>query len=190
MKRLRGYMLASLSDECLAQRAGGGDAAAFEALLTRHYDRLHGFCWRLVGPPPACEDLCQDVCVRLAGALPRFQSASKFTTWAYAIALNLARDLGRKKTRQVQLMTAYQEAEQAAKADAADDQARADWLRAAIWNLKPDLRETLVLVLEEGMSQGEAAAVLGVKEGTIAWRLSKAREALKLIAQTQQEVVQ
>ena len=182
MARLKGTMLASSSDEHLAQRAGQGDNAALDQLLTRHYDRLHGFCWRLVGPPPACEDLCHEVCLRLTQALPSFQGAAKFTTWAYAIALNLARDLGRKQSRQTALMAAYQSAQDLAQADQADAKARAAWLRAAIWNLPEDQRETLVLVLEEGLTQAEAAQVLGIKEGTVAWRLSQARQALKLFA--------
>ena len=178
-----------IGDLTLVGKAREGDAAALEALLDRHYERLLGFCWRLVGPPPDCEDLCQDLCIKIAKSLKGFEGQAEFTTWAYAIALNLARDLGRKRARRAELKQHYQETQAEALADQADDRARADWLRAAIWQLAPDLRETLVLVLEEGLSHGEAAQILGIREGTVSWRLNQARGALKHIAQSETEAL-
>jgi len=35
------------TDENLAAAAAAGNRAAFEALLRRHYDRIHGFAWQL-----------------------------------------------------------------------------------------------------------------------------------------------
>ena len=46
--------------------------------------------------------------------------------------------------------------------------------------LGPDLRDTLALVLDD-MTHAQAAAVLGVSEGTISWRISEAKKALRMI---------
>src|SRR5690606_2671520 len=67
--------------------------------------------------------------------------------------------------------------------DAADRRAAA-WLREAIAGLKPDLRETAVLVLDQGLSHAEAAGVLGVAESTVSWRLMELRRALRSLAET------
>ena len=48
--------------------------------------------------------------------------------------------------------------------------------------LSPELRETVALVLGEEMTQAEAGVVLGVSEGTIAWRMSEVKKRLKAIA--------
>jgi RNA polymerase sigma-70 factor (ECF subfamily) len=64
----------------------------------------------------------------------------------------------------------------AAEAEAAE---RADWLRLAMDALTPpELRETLVLVLE-GLNHAQVAEILGVSEGTISWRISEAKKKLK-----------
>jgi RNA polymerase sigma-70 factor (ECF subfamily) len=50
--------------------------------------------------------------------------------------------------------------------------------------LSPKLRETVALVLGEEMTQAEAGVVLGVSEGTIAWRMSEGRKRLRAMART------
>jgi RNA polymerase sigma-70 factor (ECF subfamily) len=49
-------MRMTASDENLALAAAGGDAEAFEALLTRHYDRLFALAFRLTGARAEAED--------------------------------------------------------------------------------------------------------------------------------------
>jgi len=46
--------------------------------------------------------------------------------------------------------------------------------------LTDDLRDTLALVLDD-MTHAQAAEVLGVSEGTISWRISEAKKALRAI---------
>ncbi len=58
----------------------------------------------------------------------------------------------------------------------------ADWLAQAMTRLSPELRDTVALVLGEEMTQGEAGVVLGVSEGTIAWRMSEVKKRLRAMA--------
>ena len=46
--------------------------------------------------------------------------------------------------------------------------------------LPVDLRDTLALVLDE-MTHAQTGDVLGVSEGTISWRISEAKKALRVI---------
>ena len=48
--------------------------------------------------------------------------------------------------------------------------------------LPPELRDTVALVLGEEMTQAEAGTVLGVSEGTIAWRMSEVKKRLRAMA--------
>ena len=48
--------------------------------------------------------------------------------------------------------------------------------------LKPDLAETAALIVGEELSQAEAAEVLGVSPGTVAWRMSEVKKALAALA--------
>ncbi|NJK75073.1 MAG: hypothetical protein HC942_14790 [Microcoleus sp. SU_5_6] len=51
--------------------------------------------------------------------------------------------------------------------------------KPAASRLPDDLRDTVVLVLGEELTQAEAGAVLGLSEGTVAWRMSEVKRRLK-----------
>ena len=57
-----------------------------------------------------------------------------------------------------------------------------DWLAQAMARLSVELRDTVALVLGEEMTQAEAAVVLGLSEGTIAWRMSEVKKRLRAMA--------
>ena len=57
-----------------------------------------------------------------------------------------------------------------------------DWLASAMARLTPELRDTVALVLGEELTQAEAGAVLGISEGTVAWRMAQVKRQLKAIA--------
>lgn len=162
-------------DAKLVTAAAAGDRAAFAALLERHYDRIHRLAWQVTGSRADAEDVAQDVCCTLAEKIGSFRGEAKFTTWLCGIALNASRDLirrrgsfGRLRDRLVVL---------AGLADPPDgrDLHDAIWLKSAIARLKPAYRETVVLVIGQELSHAEAAAILGVSESTVSWRLHEVR---------------
>ena len=57
------------------------------------------------------------------------------------------------------------------------------WLREALGVLSEDLRATVALVLEEGLSHAEAGAALGVNEATISWRMHEVRKRLRVLVE-------
>jgi RNA polymerase sigma-70 factor (ECF subfamily) len=48
--------------------------------------------------------------------------------------------------------------------------------------LSPELRDTVALVLGEELTQAEAGKVLGLSEGTIAWRMAEVKKRLRTMA--------
>ena len=172
-------MLDETDDNTLALTAAGGDRAAFARLVSRHYDRIHGLAWRFTGGPPDSEDLAQDVCVALGQKIRSYRGDARFSTWLYKVVLNAARDAGRRQGARTRATAAFAEVDALRRGDDAARMADAEWLRAAIAGLKDDLRETAVLVLDEGISHAQAAEVLGIRESTVSWRLMEVRKALK-----------
>jgi RNA polymerase sigma-70 factor (ECF subfamily) len=63
-------------------------------------------------------------------------------------------------------------------ADAPDDPYDVIWVKSAVARLKPALRDTVVLVAGQQLTHAEAAAVLGVSENTVSWRMHEARRIL------------
>jgi len=166
----------------MALAAGRGDRAAFEALISRHYDGIFRLAWRVLGDRAEAEDVTQEVCIRLARTIDGFRADAKFRTWLHSITLNVARDAMRRRATRVKAAQGFAEADAMARGEAAASRAEGEWLEETLQRLKPELRETAALILGEEMTQAEAAATLGVAEGTIAWRMSELKRALKTAA--------
>ena len=169
-------------DEDLALAAAGGDRAAFAALVGRHYDRVFGLAFRLTGRRAEAEDLAQDICAALPRRLAGFRGEARFTTWLYRVVVNAAQDLRRRQEVRARAAAGWGDWETARQEAMAEDRAAQDWLTAAMTRLPPDLRDTVALVLGEDMTQAEAARVLGLSEGTVAWRMSEVKKRLRALA--------
>lgn len=175
-------MLMDTPDETLALAAGSGDRAAFASLLARHYDRIFGLAFRLTGSRADAEDLAQDICAALPVKLGHWRAEARFTTWLYRVVVNAAHDLRRRHATRARAADGWGDWEIARQAQMAEEAEALDWLTAAMARLSPELRDTVALVLGEEMTQAEAGLVLGVSEGTIAWRMSEVKKRLRAIA--------
>lgn len=170
----------TVSDEDLAIAAAGGDRQAFSSLLDRQYDRMFGLCFRLTGARAEAEDLCQDICAALPAKLGSYRRQSKVSTWLYRVCVNAAHDRRRRRATYVKASDGWGDWEQSRTAANAETAERVDWLHSAMAQLSDDLRDTLALILDD-VKQADAADILGVSEGTIAWRVSEAKRRLRAI---------
>ena len=171
------------SDEALALAAANGDSEAFGLLIRRHYDRIYRMGWRLCGTLHDAEDLAHDIMAALPAKLRSYRGDAKFTTWLYRVTLNAATDRARKNQRRAKAREGWGEdykMRAAADAEAAESY---DWLQTAMSSLPEELRETVALTLGEDMTQKDAAAVMGLSEGTIAWRMSEVKKHLRILAE-------
>ena len=175
-------MLMDTPDETLASAAASGDRDAFAALLARHYDRIFGLAYRLTGARAEAQDLTQDICAALPAKLRGWRAEARFTTWLYRVTVNAAHDLRRRQASHSRAAAGWGDWELARQDDIQADRVATEWLTRVMTRLSPDLRDTLALVLGEDMTQAEAAVVLGLSEGTVAWRMSDVKKRLRAIA--------
>ncbi len=173
------------ADEELATAAGGGDRDAFAALLDRHYDRVRGLCFRLTGSVSEADDLTQDICIALPAKLAGFRGAARFTTWLYRVTVNAAHDRRRRQATHARAADGWGDWETDRQEAMAEERAAKDWLAMTMRQLPPELRDTVALTLGEELSQAEAAEVLGVSEGTVAWRMSEVKKRLRAVARAE-----
>lgn len=180
--------IATDSDHELMERTSAGDAGAFAALVDRHTGAVQGFLRRYLGDAHRCEDLAQEVFLRVYRAAPSYRPEARFTTWLYTIALNMARDAYKHDRRRPPL-TFHDMGEQAgeritrAATDSADDRpdaaaARAEVraaVRTSVQHVPEPYRTALVLRDLQGLSYEETAAVLECPLGTVKSRVNRAR---------------
>jgi RNA polymerase sigma-70 factor (ECF subfamily) len=182
-------MRVETSDENLVTLAQSGDAAAFSALVSRHYDLIHRVGYRVLGSQTEAQDMAQDLCLSLASKIKSFRADAKFTTWLYRVAINAARDRIRKRTTRQKATEGWGDYEQNARAVDAENRAQLDWLNQAMKTLPDDLRETVALVLGEDLTHDAAAAALNISPGTVSWRISEVKKHLRALAE-KEELIQ
>lgn len=173
------------TDAELVERARAGEKDAFGQLVRRHQARLHRLVTHVVRSSPIAEELTQEVFVRAYRALGQFDGRSEPFTWLYRIALNLALNERRRACHKYetnpdpQLLSFHED--KGPTGTPADQALRTEMyqtLMTGIDALSELLRTTLLLVTVEGLSHDEAAAVLGIPAGTVAWRVHEARKKL------------
>ena len=170
--------MADTSDADILAAAVAGDRNAFAALLRRHYDRIHGLAWQLTGSRADADDIAQDVCCTLAEKLSAFRGDAKFTTWLCSIVFNACRDFHRRRSAFTRFTGRLSVMAGLAQGPDGRDLYDAIWIESAIARLKPDLRNTAVLIAGQQLTHAEAAQILGVAEATVSWRMHEIRRQL------------
>ncbi|MGD0484337.1 MAG: sigma-70 family RNA polymerase sigma factor [Gemmatimonadales bacterium] len=145
-------------------------------MYEQYYASLVRLLYRRTGDRDRAEDLAQEVFVRALEAPPQNPKP-----WLFAVALNLARDDGRRAVRQerrLELLRAERGDTAAPAADAEMERdEKAAGVRAALGLLSEKDREALLLQAE-GFSYAEIAAALGLAPGAIGTTLARARRRL------------
>lgn len=165
-------------DADLVAGAAAGDREAFRQLIERHYDRIHGLAWQFTGSRADADDIAQDVCCALVERIGSFRGDSKFTTWLCGIVFNACRDLHRRRKSLGGMAQRLAVLAGLARGPDGRDLHDAIWVKSAIAGLPPAYRDTAVLVAGQQLTHGEAAAILGIAEATVSWRMHEIRRML------------
>jgi RNA polymerase sigma factor (sigma-70 family) len=180
---------ASASDQVLWSQAADEHAGeAFGELFERHADRVYAHCFGRTGSWSMAEDLTSAVFLEAwrRRREVRFSGESALP-WLLGVANNATRNaqrtLRRHKLLLAKLPPPGEEEDIAAVAAARVDQERlAQHLLCAMAGLRQPEREILALCDWAGLSYAEAAVAVGVPEGTVRSRLSRARKHLRELA--------
>jgi RNA polymerase sigma-70 factor (ECF subfamily) len=163
----------------LVAAARHGDRAALEELLRLHHDRIHALARRITGNDADAADATQEAMLAIVRGLPRFDSRSSFSTWAYRVTSNACLDELRRRRRRPLVDLADDRAEPA-DATVPVDTTVADRLRldAALTQLPEEFRVAVVLRDVCDLDYAEIAAVLDVPPGTVRSRIARGRARL------------
>jgi RNA polymerase sigma-70 factor (ECF subfamily) len=168
-------------DRTLVALCLSGRRDAFDVVVQRHRRQVYQLCFRYVGNHEDAADLAQDVFIRAYKGLQRFKGESTLATWLYRIAVNVCLNrLAVKTPRSEPLDPADRPDTRAERADVAlPREERAAEVRAAIRQLPPKQRATLILRIYHDLPHGEIAGILGSSVGAAKANLFHALANLK-----------
>jgi len=160
-----------------AAKLGSGDP--FVRQMMNLLPRLRRFARALTQGNSDADDLVQltvEKCLRERG---RWAEGSRLDSWMFTAMRNAWIDETRMRSRRRESFVAG-EAEQVADGSVASEELKVQAMsvQSAMAALPTDQRVAVALVLVDGMSYQEAAALLGIPEGTLTSRLSRARATL------------
>jgi RNA polymerase sigma-70 factor (ECF subfamily) len=179
-------------DVALMRRFQAGDELAFAQLVERHQQRVWNVAARYVGRGTDCEDLAQEVFLRVWRHRTRWQPTAKFTTWLYQITANLALNWIRdRKRRSMAPLDGRPSAAGAAAAidpphrgepgpgAAAERAERAALVQAAIDALPENQRLAVLLFRQEGLAYQEVAEAMRLSLSAVKSLLNRAKSNLR-----------
>lgn len=174
------------SDEALLDRIRERDSAALRTLFQRYHGRVFHFVLRRLRDPELAEEVVADVFFEVWRSIDRFQWASRPSTWIFGIAHFKAtgahRDRSRHKRKSV-VPTNVESLHRVADPENTDARIAARnelaIVRRMLAALPDEQREVLELAVVEGLPYEEIAGRLGVPEGTVKTRVSRARARLR-----------
>jgi RNA polymerase sigma-70 factor, ECF subfamily len=163
------------SDADLLAAHVAGDRYAFEELFYRHHRQLYRLAQISSRNPEDAADALQDAMLKAHRSAPAFRHDSAVSSWLYRIVVNACFDRLRR----------YQKHPTAVLEDAAcqvgDPTPRLETaivVERALMRLPVEQRAAVVAVDMQGYSVAETARMLGVAEGTVKSRCSRARAKL------------
>lgn len=179
-------MSAQLSDIDLIKRVEGGDRQAFSLIVERYRRQVAKSVIGMLGNTPEADDVGQEVFIRFYQSIHLFRGESSLGTYLTRIAINLS--LNELKRRKRKAFLFFRNDDNTMKEINVEDTERSDLVfddnelvNMALSKLESNFRAIVILRLIEGYSTKETAEMLGLPQGTVLSRLSRAQEKLKEI---------
>ena len=179
MRIFRGDSEGQPSDVDLLAAHVAGDRHAFETLLSRHYDHLWHVAKRTSYTTEDAADALQEALLSAHRNAGSFRRDAAVRSWLHTIVVNACLDrIRRNKARPAVSLSADEDDEPRDARDYVSEVELSMVVERALAQLPPDQRTAIVAVDLEGRSTSEAAALLGVPEGTVKSRCARGRKKL------------
>lgn len=183
----------TVSEETLIiRRVLGGDADAFEALVSEHQKNVYNLALRMTGSEQDALDVSQEAFLKLYTHLGTFRGGSRLSVWLYRVTYNLCIDLKRREGHAAVVSLNLPDDDGGevvldipdTRPSPESELEKRELMRAvddAMTQLSEEHRRILSLREGAGLSYADISAVLGLNEGSVKSRLNRARRALAKI---------
>jgi RNA polymerase sigma-70 factor (ECF subfamily) len=182
----------------LIERAKAGDERAFTELYHRYRQTVYNFSYNVCHNKDYAEEVVQDTFINVYRKLHQYDGRAKFSTWLYSIVVNNCQ-MHNRRTRLEQATISIEElgaptedTERSQELPATEDlrpdtalltQELEEALHQALQKLPLDYRLPYILRELEGLSNEDAATVLGLSLPAFKSRLHRARAFIRTALQ-------
>ncbi len=162
------------------RRVLGGEVSAFENIVRRWQNPLINLAFRFCRDRQRAEEMAQDAFMQIYRKLDKFRGDAAFSTWIFALSLNLYRSLLRRRSLPVEPIDSLAEIAGGRVPHLQIEQdEREELVRRAVASLPPRYRDAMIVYYFREMDLAETSEILGVPEGTVKAWLHRGREILR-----------
>ncbi len=177
-------MTGRVSDAELVLRAEGGEKAAFEELVDRHYEVVVTAAYSVLANVDAAKDCAQEAFLEAARTLTRLRDKAKFSPWIYGISRRKAIYLLRRQRQDSEaLRVKTDESKSVLPAFTPSEQAshneKLESIRRALNQLPEIYREILLLKYVDNRSHEDIAQLLEISLAAVDKRLMRGKDMLR-----------
>jgi len=175
------------SDKACVKMVIEGIDEAFNELVKRHFEKIYGLAYRMLGNVEDADDATQESFIEAYKSIKSFQYRSKFSTWLYRVAINTCQQFIRRDQSRIRAISAfeekvkYQESKKVPKTpdSIVIEKERNRLVQSAIEQLPEKQRIVVILFYMQHLKYREIAELLECSEGTVASRLNSALKKLR-----------
>lgn len=166
----------------LINRTEAGERDAFNALVLKYQKPLYSLLYRMVSSHEDASDILQKTFVKAFTGLGSFERRSSFKTWLYQIAINLAKNVYRDRSRAVHIPIDDVVIRRDPKTlDSLIRKESRRMLKDSLSSLPDKQRLTLMLRVQEEKKFDEIAGIMGCTVGTAKANYHHAVQKLKAL---------
>ena len=177
----------NITDEQLIKQFQEGDRQSYNDLVFRYKDKILNFLYRFVYDMDLAEDLAQETFLKVYLKKDSYREISKFSTWMYTIASNLAktelRKIKRRKTYSIsEISDVDREVNFFVQDENSDDKLddnESNILHESIFELEEDFRTIIILREIQELSYENISKILKLPLGTVKSRINRGKLKLR-----------
>jgi RNA polymerase sigma-70 factor (ECF subfamily) len=154
---------------------------SFVLQLRDNQNIIHKICRLYTTDSDSHKDLFQEITIQLWKAFPKFRGDSKFSTWAYRVALNTAITLYRKSTKSIQTSDYEKHSYFISQEDYnPEEEEQLKLMYKAVHQLN-DIEKALIFMYLEDKDYTEISETLGISEVNARVKMNRIKNKLKKI---------
>lgn len=154
---------------------------AFADLIEAHKRILYKVANAYCRNPDDRPDLIQEMVIQLWLSYPRFDGRSRFSTWMYRVAMNVAISFYRSERRRIRDALPLDDLQVEVGITDPDLDSLADDMRELQQMIAglSDLNRALVILYLDGYSQAEIGTIVGISPANVATRINRIKTQLQ-----------
>ena len=182
-----------MGDQESIERVLSGDTDLFSNLVRKYQSRIFSLCMGFVHQKEDADDLSQEVFIKAYQSLRSYRGDASFSTWIYRIAINIALNYVKNKSKKnifqriddLMSSTGKSNTLQTVSMDTADpeqiliDTQKREMVNNALNSLPENQKIAIVLSKYDDLPQKEIAIIMNTTEGAVEALLQRAKVNLR-----------